>query len=50
MRDKGIDIKAINIEGVYIIRENRLPFIKNKFKEDINLKNININNSLKFSN
>ena len=48
--DKAIDIKAINIEGAYIIREDKLPFIEDKPKEDTDLKDIDINNSLKFSN
>ena len=48
--DKGIDIKAINIEGAYIVREDGLPFMEDKPKEDADLKDISINNSLKFSN
>ena len=50
LQDKGIDIKAINIEGTYIIREDGLPFMEDKLKEDIDLKDIGINNSLKFLN
>ena len=50
LRDKGIDIKAINVEGAYIIREDRLPFTEDKPKEDADLKDIYINNGLKFPN
>ena len=50
LQDKGIDIKAIDIEGACIIREDRLLFIKNKFKEDADLKDISINNNFKFPN
>ncbi len=50
LQDKGIDIKAINIEGTYIIREDGLPFMEDKLKEDIDLKDIGINNGLKFLN
>ena len=50
LQDKGINIKAINIEGAYIIREDRLLFVENKPKEDVNLKDIGVNNGLKFLN
>ena len=50
LQDKGIDIKAINIEGAYIIKENGLLFMEDKFKEDADLKDININNNFKFPN
>ena len=48
--DKGIDIKAINIEGAHIVREDGLLFAKNKFKENTDFKDISINNNLKFPN
>ena len=50
LQDKGIDIKAINTEGAYIIKEDGLLFAKNKFKENTDFKDISINNNLKFPN
>ena len=48
--DEGIDIKPISIEGAYIVREDGLPFTEDKPKEDVDLKDMDINNSLKFPN
>ena len=50
LQDKGIDIKAINVKGTYIIREDRLPFVEDKPKEDTDLKDIGVNNGVKFPN
>ena len=48
--DKGINIKAINAEGAYIVKEDGLLFIKDKLKEDADLEDISINNDFKFPN
>ena len=50
LQDKGIDIKAINAEGIYIVREDRLLFIKNEPEENADFKDISINNNFKFYN
>ena len=48
--DKGINIKAINAEGTYIIKEDGLLFAEDKFKKNADLKDISVNNNLKFPN
>ena len=50
LQNKSIDIKAINIEGAYIIKKDGLFFIKDKPKEDTDFKDISVNNNLKFPN
>ena len=50
LQDIGIDINAFNIAGVYIVRENGLPFTENQLEEDVDFKDINIKANLKFPN
>ena len=50
LQDKSINIKAINVEGAYIVKEDGLPFVEDEPEEDVDLKDIGINNSLEFLN
>ena len=50
LQNEGINIKAINAEGAHIIKENRLLFVEDESKKDADLKDIGVNNGLKFPN
>ena len=50
LRDEGIDIKVIDIEGACVIKKDGLLFTEDKPKENADLENISINNDFKFPN
>ena len=50
LRDKGIDIEAIDAEGACVVREDGLPFAEDEPEEDADLEDISVNDDLKFPN
>ena len=50
LRDKGIDIEAIDAEGACVVREDGLPFTEDEPEEDADLEDISVNNNLEFPN